>query len=173
LPSLANRGERPVWFTGALAPVVVERKYAMTIPTAREVVDRLIAVVADGPSEQMADLFAADAVFEAPYVLPGLPTREVGREIFRNHLRDGAGLQKFTGIDNLRIFETADPEVVIAEYLVHGRVLATGKTFSHQLVLFARVRAGLIVESRNYANPLDAAVAFDIFDTMLSTPASV
>lgn len=141
----------------------------MSNPTAHQVVDRLIALVADGPSEPMADLFAEDAVFEAPYALPGLPTREVGRETFRTHLRDGAELQKFTGVDNVRIFGTTDPEVVIAEYLLHGSVLATGNTFSHQLVLFARVREGLIVESRNYANPLDAAVAFDLADTVLST----
>jgi ketosteroid isomerase-like protein len=145
----------------------------MTIPAAGEVVDRLIALIADGPSEQMADLFAEDAVFEVPYAPPGLPTREVGRENFRTHLRDGAALQNFTGIGSLRIFETSDPEVVIVEYLLHGSVLATGKTFSHPLVPFVRVRAGLIVHSRNYANPLDAAVAFDMADTMLSslTPA--
>ncbi|MFI5687671.1 nuclear transport factor 2 family protein [Streptomyces sp. NPDC051636] len=44
---------------------------------------------------------------------------------------------------------------------LHGRVLATGKRFAYDVVMFARVRDGLITWSRVYSNPLAGAIAFD------------
>jgi len=147
----------------------VSLEYAMTVsPSPRAVVERLLELVATGPSEQMADLFAENAVFEAPYAPPGVPAVEHGRETFRAHLRQGAEIQRFHGIEDVRIYETSDPEVVIAEYLVRATITGSGKQFDSRLVLVARVRDGLIVSSRNYANPLDAAVAFGMADQLLA-----
>ncbi|AOR36498.1 hypothetical protein BFF78_40420 [Streptomyces fodineus] len=63
-------------------------------------------------------------------------------------------------MDHVHVHETADPELVVAEYRLHGRVLATGKRFAFDMVMFARVRDGLITWSRVYSNPLDGAIAF-------------
>ena len=52
------------------------------------------------------------------------------------------------------IYETADPEVVIAEHQLHGTVLPTGKRFAFSIMV-ARVRDGLIAWSRS------GAIAFD------------
>jgi ketosteroid isomerase-like protein len=136
--------------------------------TSREVVEHLLKLTAQGPCEEMADLFAEDAVFEMPYLPPGMPAQEPGREAFRAHLRQGALMQRFDSLERVRVHETADPEVVIVEYLVHGTVTATGKRFASDLVMVARVRDGLIVHSRTYANPLDSAVAFDATEQLFS-----
>jgi ketosteroid isomerase-like protein len=77
-------------------------------------------------------------------------------------------LQKFDSVDEVRIHETADPEVVISEYRLHGRVLPTGKRFAYDMVMIARVRDALIVWSRTYSNPLDGAIAFGTAGDLLA-----
>ncbi|MFI6731335.1 hypothetical protein ACIBI9_00265 [Nonomuraea sp. NPDC050451] len=34
------------------------------------------------------------------------------------------GVQEFAGVDRVAVHETADPEVVITEYRLHGRLIA-------------------------------------------------
>lgn len=50
--------------------------------------------------------------------------------------------------------DTADPEVLIAEYDIHGTVLATNRPFVFSYALMLRVRDGRIVHLRDYLNPL-------------------
>lgn len=140
----------------------------MPAATSREVVDRLLHLTAEGPTGDMADVFSQDAVFEMPFLPPGLPRQEIGREAFRAHLHEAVGLQEFDAVDHVSIHETTDPEVVVTEYRLHGRVVATGKRFASDIVMVARVRDGLIVWSRNYSNPLDGAIAFDAVHDLLA-----
>ena len=56
--------------------------------------------------------------------------------------------------------------MVIAEYRLQGRVAATGKRFASRIIMVARVREGLISWSRNYSNPLDSVIAFDMVDDL-------
>ena len=132
----------------------------MTNTEAREVIDRFLRLTADGPNENMADLFAEDAAFEMPYLPPGAPLPAQGREAFRAHLKSGKEMQKFDSVQNVNIYETIDPQVVVAEYRLHGSIIPAGSRFAFDLVMIARVRDGLIVWSRNYANPLAGAIAF-------------
>lgn len=140
----------------------------MTTAAPRDVLQHLLHLTAEGPSEAMADLFSTDAVFEMPYLPPGAPAQAPGREAFRSHLRDGARLQRFTAVDHVHVHETTDPELVVADYRLHGRVLATGKPFAFDMVMFARIRDGLITWSRTYSNPLDGAIAFDAAERPLA-----
>jgi ketosteroid isomerase-like protein len=51
---------------------------------------------------------------------------------------------------NIRIHETADPEVIVAEFEYQGENIASGKPFTIPCVFVMRVRNGQIVESRDY-----------------------
>ncbi|GAA4636292.1 hypothetical protein GCM10023196_085470 [Actinoallomurus vinaceus] len=124
----------------------------MSTTTPRAVIEHLLSLTATGPTEKMADLFTEDATFEAPTAPPGAPAHEVGRETFRAHLAAGAQIQEFTGIDQVTIHETADPEVVITEYRLHGRVLTTDTRFAADIVMITRVRDGLITWIRTYSH---------------------
>ncbi|GAA1949853.1 nuclear transport factor 2 family protein [Kitasatospora viridis] len=130
--------------------------------TPREVIEELLRRTAAGPSEEMAELFAEDAVFEQPYRLPGAPEQPPGRAAFREHLRQGATVQRFEAVTDVRVYEAADGESVVAEHRLHGRVPATGREFALDLLLIARVRGGLITRLRSYANPLAVAEAFGL-----------
>jgi ketosteroid isomerase-like protein len=57
------------------------------------------------------------------------------------------------------IHETSDPEVVIGEFRYVGRFTDTGREFSITNIFVTRVRHGLIVESRDYADHLNFAAA--------------
>lgn len=53
--------------------------------------------------------------------------------------------------------ETADPEVVIGEFVYDVRVSGTGNEFEVGAIFVLRVRDGLIVTSRDYTNHLALA----------------
>jgi hypothetical protein len=68
-------------------------------------------------------------------------------------------LQEFTGVDRVAIHEMADPEVIITEYRLHGRLIATDTRFVGTLVMVAGVRDGLIAWSRTYSHEQAEPVA--------------
>jgi ketosteroid isomerase-like protein len=132
----------------------------MSVTAPHEVLQHFLRLMADGPDEAAADLFTADAVFEMPYLPPGMPAQEPGREAFRAHLTEGARVQRFHDVTDVQVHRVVDdPELVVADYRLHGEMLATGKPFALDIVTYARVRDGLIAWSRVYANPLAVPAA--------------
>jgi ketosteroid isomerase-like protein len=129
--------------------------------TPRQVVDRLLQALLETPRENMADLFAEDAELETPFAPPGTPPLSGGREGLRARLKAFSSMVEFDRVDGVNIHETHDPEVVVAEYQVHGRVAASGKAFTFPFITVTRVRDGLIVFSRDYSDPLAGALAMD------------
>ena len=113
------------------------------------------ALTRDG---SLSELYAADAVHEWPFPLPGIPQRLVGRDqITAWHERmstEGGSRFRFDRFDNVVVHDTADPEVIIAEYDIHGAATATNQPFVFSYVLVLRVRNGQIVHLRDYLNPL-------------------
>ena len=146
----------------------------MTEPSARsprETVERFLAVAAHGTPDDMADVYAEDSVIEMPFgPQPGTALRFEGREGPGGHR---ARFAKFlpsirvTGIDLVALHETADPEVVIVEYDYHAVAVPTGRSFTNRYIMVVRVRDGLIVSSRDYANPLGSAAAFGTLDRIV------
>jgi ketosteroid isomerase-like protein len=125
-----------------------------TYPTAREVVDHFLrASVSSG----LADLYAEDVVIEMPFAPEGIPRRSQGREELRARLEAARGLLRWEKTGNAVIHETADPEVIIVEFDIHGSLVASGRPVSMSYIMVVRVRDGLIVHSRDYGNPLAAA----------------
>jgi ketosteroid isomerase-like protein len=55
------------------------------------------------------------------------------------------------------VHEITDPEVIIAEYELHGEMTATGTPFSVRYAMFITVRDGYIVRSRDYTDPIAGA----------------
>jgi uncharacterized protein len=107
--------------------------------------------------------YAEDAVHEWPFPLPGAPQRLSGKDhitAFFDQVRGGAasGLQ-FEEFANVVVHDTTDPEVIIAEYDIHGMITTTGKPFVFSYILVLRVRDGQIVSLRDYLNPLAMSAA--------------
>jgi ketosteroid isomerase-like protein len=69
--------------------------------------------------------------------------------------------------DNIRIHETQDPEVIVAEFDYAGTVIASGEPFRVPCVFVLRVRDGLIVESRDYIDHVGMARARGLLDDLV------
>ncbi|MEF3305359.1 nuclear transport factor 2 family protein [Paenibacillus sp. GYB003] len=70
-------------------------------------------------------------------------------------------MRRFEEAEWLAMHETQNSEVVVAEWIVHGQVTATGRSFTLSYMMVVKVQDGRIVSSRDYSNPIDGAKAFD------------
>jgi ketosteroid isomerase-like protein len=127
--------------------------------SSRETAEQLLrAAVSDIPGD-MADCYAPEVVIEMPFAVDALyPSRiETTREQLRARFQAGAASRRYKGLDNVVIHETADPEVIITEYELHGEMTATGEPFSARFAMVITVRDGHIVHSRDYSDPIAGA----------------
>jgi ketosteroid isomerase-like protein len=126
--------------------------------SARQTIERFLeAAVSPAPGD-MADCYAGQFVIEMPFAGGLGPERiETTREEFRARVTAGLASRRYTRATDVRIHETADPEVVVAEYRLEGHQVADASPFSLAFVMVVRVVDGLIVHSRDYGNPIDGA----------------
>jgi hypothetical protein len=123
----------------------------------RELFERQIRFIQDDDRESQLDLYAVDCVWEFPFASPDRPRRMVGREEIRRVMtplwqqarQAGAHV---TGFSALAIHETAEPEVIVAEFELQVAVPATGKSHRLSFVQVLRARGGKIAELREYFN---------------------
>ena len=113
-----------------------------------EVFHRLVAGISERRWEELADLYAEDAVVEMP--MHPQRVRIEGRDEVRQHLATAAAGPIELRAHDIVVHTTSDPEVVIAEFEYDGLNRTTGKTFTAANVQVLRVRDGLIVATRDY-----------------------
>ncbi|MEU1624565.1 nuclear transport factor 2 family protein [Streptomyces sp. NPDC020096] len=135
--------------------------------TPRQVFERLLDGITKRELDQLPDLYAEDAVVEVLFAIPK-PLRLEGRETLRAHFRNAVDLPLEMRADNVVIHETADPEVIVAEYDYDGRITTTGRTFHMANAIVLRVRDGKIVSSRDYHNHLVIAEALGNLPELVS-----
>ncbi|WP_117209354.1 nuclear transport factor 2 family protein [Allorhizocola rhizosphaerae] len=134
----------------------------------REVFLALVSGVAEGRWEELPDLYAEQTHVVHPFDprrAAALRTRDELREHFRPK-GTGPGLQRRA--TNITIHETADPEVIVAEFEYQGTVTDTGEPFSLPGIFVLRVRNGEIVSSRDYFDHFTAARIRGRLDTLMS-----
>ncbi|HEY3870616.1 MAG TPA: nuclear transport factor 2 family protein [Actinocrinis sp.] len=130
---------------------------AATARTPRETVELLLRTTVEGSRDDIADLYDPEVVIELPFTPDGMPNVMKGRENMRTRMRAAAGMFGFETVRDVTLHETADPEVIIAEYRIQGTVTATSAPFTLSYITVTRVVDGLIVSSRDYGNPLEVA----------------
>jgi uncharacterized protein len=139
-------------------------------PSPREVAERFISAWADTDTDAVAALYAPSVTIEMPFAPPLFPAR---RETSSDEMRASFGGRqadrRYTGIDNVTIHETADPEVVIVECTVRGeRLREPLGPFAMPLIMVMTIRNGLIVHSRDYNSPVAAARVTGILPQLVS-----
>jgi hypothetical protein len=111
--------------------------------------------------EHAASLFAEDGAFEMPFLRSlGVPPRHTGRREIAGLIHQLLKLYPNFGFgpDDTRILiET--PEKTFAEYVGHGRALATGRTLHQLFTGYLVAEAGEIKLIRESFNPLAMAQA--------------
>jgi ketosteroid isomerase-like protein len=115
----------------------------------------------DKSPDDLADLYAMDAVHEFPFASPGFPPRYEGREAVRAGYRAAWGTSpvQVQEVRKIAAYETADPEVIIAEHVVLGTLPTKGTTFTVPGLLILRVHSGLITRVRDYMDGMGVGSA--------------
>lgn len=116
-----------------------------------EVVRALMDGISRDAWQDLDQLFSADAVIDYPFALPAAK-QLVGIEQIRKYFRTVAALPLKLRARELVIHETADPEVVVAEWDYDGETTHTGRVFRVSNITVTRVHKGKIVKSRDYHN---------------------
>jgi hypothetical protein len=111
--------------------------------------------------EGWALLCADDVVAEFPFAPEGSPRRLEGREALYEYLRDYPSVIDVRSIPHLRTYSTDDPNVAIAEWSSSGEVLTNGNAYEMSYATFVTFKDGLIINYREYWNPLKFTEAMD------------
>ena len=127
----------------------------MSSATPADVLARRRHLTLNGDADGLADLFAPDAVIESPFAgPPGASARLEGREAIREYSRHVmASPLRVESYDVVKLHQTQDPEVVIAEIRAKGTVTTTGRSFTATSIQILRIREGHIVLFRDFADP--------------------
>jgi ketosteroid isomerase-like protein len=136
--------------------------------TPRAVLHRLLDSIAwEENQASRADLYADDAYVTHPFH-PTAPAIE-GRDELRQHFARPRGYAMKA--QNIVFHEGADPELVVAEFDYVGT--AAGNPVLGKHIFVTRVRDGLIVESRDYADYVAVASATGQLTEMIAAARSV
>ncbi|MEV6793614.1 nuclear transport factor 2 family protein [Streptomyces sp. NPDC051320] len=129
------------------------------VRTPREVLACYYQAMLDMSADDLADLYAVDAVHEFPFTSPGFPPRYEGREAVRAGYRAawGAGPVQVQEIRKVAAYETTDPEVIIAEHVVVGSLPSGSAPFTVPGLLILHVRDGLLRRVRDYMDGFGVA----------------
>jgi uncharacterized protein len=125
----------------------------MPSATPADVLARRRRLILNGDADGFAALFAPGAVIESSFAgPPGTPVRLEGRDAIREYSRRVmASPLRLEDFEVVQLYQTQDPEVVIAEVRTTGTV--TGRPFTTTSVQILRIREGRIVHSRDFADP--------------------
>jgi len=129
--------------------------------TSRQLLAAFQQAMLDFSADDLADLFAADAAYEFPFLAPQRGTdRYDGRDAIRagfSHVWGSLPAPPVTGFRDVRVHDTTDPEVVIAELEFAAIDHRTGRSFNSRSLLVLRGRDGEIQHVRDYADVLRVA----------------
>jgi uncharacterized protein (TIGR02246 family) len=132
--------------------------------TARQVIEHLLETVKTNDRDQMADCYAPDVVIEMPFMADQVPA---GREALRARMHAAAPLWRFDDVRDVRLTETVDPDVIVAEYRIEAVMVPTGEKLSIPFVAIMTVKDGLVTHSRDYT---DTAATAELVKAAAAVP---
>lgn len=125
--------------------------------TPKEIFDIQHKLVLNFDVDQHAELFAEDGVWEFPLAKQGSKVKLEGKDAIREWALEAAKEAQESGhrilkYDEVVIHETADPEVIVVEFDLHGENTHTGEKYRRSYIQVLRVRDEKIVSLRDYFN---------------------
>jgi hypothetical protein len=126
----------------------------MLSATPADVLAQRRQLILSGDADGYADLFAPDGVIDSPFAPPGAPSRLEGREAIREYSRHvAASPVRLEDFEEVELYQTRDPEVVIVEVRAKATLTTTGRSFAATSIQILRIREGQIVLFRDFADP--------------------
>jgi ketosteroid isomerase-like protein len=125
----------------------------------RETLERGLALLSAGDADAHNQLCTDDVLFELPYGDP--PGRIEGRDAVRGYLAGALAIFSME-LTLTRVFDTDDPDVLIAEYSSVGSVSTTGNSYANTYIGVYCFRDGKFAGVREYYNPVPAGIALGL-----------
>jgi ketosteroid isomerase-like protein len=122
-----------------------------------DIVQQGLAGLVDG--DHYFDTVADDAEFEFRYHFPGWPQTLRGRDALVALYAGYGNNIILHGADGLIVHRSQDPRVVIIEYDVHGKTVATGSSYDNRLSRSLPSMAERSCNGRDYMDSLAAMTA--------------
>ena len=122
---------------------------ASTLMGTAEVFQRFLDASVGNRWDDLADCYAEDVVVEIPFAPAGVPTVSEGRELLRKRFHQAGERRTITKADRVAVRQTSDPDVLVAEFELHG--VLDGRAYVSSYCMVMTVRAGRIVHSRDYS----------------------
>lgn len=129
------------------------------VATTREMLDKILEGTVDGTLNDNLHWYAEDGVHEIPFATPPIPSRIEGRANIQAFMNPPGrpAMINYEGIRDLQVYETVDPEVIIAEYTAYGKIAATGDPFELPNIMVLKVVDGEIKLTRVFFSPAKLA----------------
>jgi uncharacterized protein len=109
--------------------------------------------------EHYFDTIAENAVFEFRYIFPGWPSEVAGREALMALYAGYGNNIALHHADALVVHRSQDSRVVIIEYDVHGKVVASGKNYDNRFISVVTIENRKIIHWRDYMDSLATMTA--------------
>lgn len=112
-----------------------------------------------------SDLCDENVVVEFPFAPDPASRKLVGRAAIYEYLKNYPSIIDLKSAPTLSIHATDDPDLAIAEWSASGHVISSGKPYEMSYATFVRFKDGLIVNYREYWNPMAfmAAMSGEMF----------
>lgn len=124
-----------------------------------EIIQQGLTGLVDG--EHFFDTVADDAVFEFLHHVPGWPRTIRGRADLMEQWTGYGDSIKLHSSDGLVTHRAQDRNVVILEYEVHGKILATGVPYDNRFISVITIEGKKIVHWRDYMDSFAAWTALN------------
>src|SRR6266850_6108021 len=121
------------------------------------IVQQGLAGLVDG--DHYFETIADDAAFAFRYHFPGWPHTLPGRDALMALYASYGEHIVLHGADELVVHRSQDPRVVIIEYDVHGKIVATGSSYDNRFISVVTIEGRKIVQWRDYLDSLAAMTA--------------
>ena len=138
----------------------------------REVLRLYHLAMQNKSADDLADLYAPDAVHEFSFFTPNRPSLLEGQDAVRSAYREGWRDHPLTidAIQDVFVYDATDPEVVVGQWRARATLAATGKALELTGLLVLRVRDGRIVHTRDFIDALGIAHALGRMPFAASAP---
>ncbi len=101
-----------------------------------------------------SELCDPNVIVEFPFAPEGLVSRLQGRTAIYEYLKNYPSIIDIKEFTSKKVYTTNDPNTVIVEWGVSGKVIANNNPYVMSYATFVTVRDGLIVNYREYWNPV-------------------
>jgi uncharacterized protein len=132
------------------------KKYAIYNPVRLyfELVRGALGDRVDG--EHFFDIVASDIIYEVLYDFPGWPRIIQGRADLMDSFRGYGDHIEIHAADHLLKHTADNGQVVVIEYEVHGRILATGVEYNNRFCSLIKIENRKVAHWRDYMDSLAA-----------------